>query len=262
MTDCFWAKPPVLCTDDCVQPVAMLNLKTANLVNLAWSDPPATDPSVADTVSDLGKVYVPLGSRSAASGYPALTFQVPLRSIGGAFSIGANNYARPPTLTNQVLYIYVTVSTVNLGWPPGDVTTYSTGYVNCSADIIDGGGTVVQSFTWCYVQAEGLAADGITRAYGNYPAGAFPTGQGSGPLGSYIVYGPLRFLIPISTSFPAADFDNGLLRVSWLMSDTSSTGGAGAPSGGFTLSTTVPAVVKLVAADNSFPPPDSTLWDY
>lgn len=244
----------------------MLNLKTANLVAQSlngplWGGavPPAPYPTSPDPEYDIGEIIVDIGPKSAVVGGPALTCDIPLRSVGGSFSIGSTTYTRPPAMGSNYLYALATLNTSGVGWPPPDQgTLYATGYINCSATILDNTGATVQAVSWCTCQAK--APDGHGGyAYGQYANGEFPTGQGTGPLGSYIVYPIIRFFC--SLSFPATDFDGGTLRLSWLMSPTSNTGSAGPAAGGFSVAGANALVFKLVA-EASQSPAISEAWDF
>lgn len=284
MTGCFWDHPPANSADDCVASLPMLNLKTANLVGLAYADPPSSDPSIPDSANDLGSVTLDLahliGIASLQEVGPAtafqnaepnaapITFSVPLRSVGGSFAIGATNYPRPPTLANQYLFLLVSFffdgEFLYGAWTPEEVFGWnyggaispvpSDGFINCSYTILNDAGSVIQSAAWCHMQFKD--AIGSTPTYGDAPGGAFPTGDNGS---SYLVYQYLRFWVPIT--FPAEDFDNGSLLCSIAATTTSSTGVAGSPLSAWGHMTPPVAVVQLVACDSD-PPLASTNWPF
>lgn len=284
MTTCFWNESAFNVTDDCVPSVAMLNLKTANLVDYAWANPPSPDPSIPDAAYDLGKVALRLPPPDDPSGIatayalPAdtpLTFRVPLRSLGGSFSIGADSYARPPPMTNQYLFLYATTildavyDPSTREWAPsgafgwlyqgGSQTYPTTGYLNSGFEILDNSGAVLQSTTWCHMHAKTLAQGGGSYIYTDAPDGAFPTGQGPPPVGSYTAYGYLRMIAPIT--LPAADFDGGQLAVSITPSSTSSSSAAGAPLAVSFAAAAPVVIIKLVASSTPTPSSDAD-WDF
>lgn len=277
----FWAKPTLRSVDDYVAPQAMLNLKTANLVDYGWTNPPAPDPSMPDTVGDLGKITLQLapsiaGAYTLSQSGPPLVFSVPLRSVGGDFSIGADTYQRPPPMTNKYLFLYVTtllsavwsphlktwIDDQNFGWlyqGPLSSGYPTTGYLNCTVTVLDGAGATVQTKSWCDMQSKGLTQGGGSTAYDDNPLGAFATGQGSGPLGSYILYPYVRVVLPIT--LPTTDFDNGRLVVTIAPSDTSSTGDAGAPLAA-TFTGAAPIVVLKLIASSSISANSVADWDF
>lgn len=255
MNGCFWDHPPIKCGDDCVSPRTMLNLKTANLVNLTWANPPAPDPTAADPEYDIGKIMLDLGDHVIGTPTPVFDFRVPLRSIGGSFSIGSDTYGRPPALSGQTLYLYVTMHlNAGFGWFDYVNTTYATvGYLNSTMEIIDGGGSIIQTLPWCNMHSK------TGTQYDTNNAGAFQTGQGGGALGSFTIYEYVRAYAPVT--FPAADFDDGELHFSLVSSATSSTGAAGAPLAGTNKTGFIEGqtAVKLIALSS---PSVNADWDF